>query len=103
MSIAEMLWDRPAMQGPGPCWVTPKAGPELGSVQCSAPQWAQLFLCYLFPSYMTFTLWAHLGKTYSLHIQGQFISKINGKVVGREGTLALKHWFIQQVFTEHLP
>jgi len=81
-----MLRGRPAMQAPGSCWVTPKAGPELGSVWCSAPQWAQLFLCDLFPSYMTFTLWAHLGKTYSLHIQGKFISKIKGKGVTRRYT-----------------
>lgn len=32
MSVAGMLRGRPAMQGPGPCWVTPEAGPELGSV-----------------------------------------------------------------------
>lgn len=99
-------WDasgQACMQGPGPCWVTPEAGPELGSVRCSVPLWAQLFLCYYFPATWPFTLWAHLGKTYSLYIQGNFISKIKGKGMGWEGTLALKHWFFQQVFTEHLP
>lgn len=72
MSVAEILWGRPAMQGPHPCWVTPKLD-KSWDLYCALPHTG--ISSSLLPISQLHDLYplGPPGNIYSLHIQGVFL------------------------------